>query len=393
MNIIIPKKSNIMQCLVFYIFGVLYMQIIEFCLPYTVTKFFLLALILLVMYGSIKGVIKLRYYVLGASIVGVFYLLIYFLSIRYIFSYVYPPIIIAVFSLIMVDNLPKEVNCYNWEKIDRFVFGYLIINTILYLVKYPASFQDTGIQMQFKGALPHSNMFGAVMVSLFILLFWQETKLAYVNKILIFFLVLCTLSRTYIVIILACMALDILALFVKKIEFSFKIIISGSLFVLFGFQMFNLLVEKIPAFSRFKSFKFGGNGRQYLQESYYAVIKNSDLKELLIGIPMVKPYLDGIRIEFTHSFTENSFIGIFLLFGIIGIFMLVYIIYRILKINNKGPVIYMVIVVCVSMITQDTLLSVQTGMLLVFSLICMVCQGSKPQYVKDNYTVLNNSNS
>jgi hypothetical protein len=238
-----------------------------------------------------------------------------------------------------------------------------------------------GGQSQFKGALPHTNMLGSVLFGLYIAIFWQRTPIAWINKIMITILMLTTYSRTYILIILCCIVLQVMVMFWKQINFAIKgvlitflALILGDLLLAFGTTILESLISYLPFLARFQTFRFGGNGRQYLQDAFLYTIKTSSILEKLIGDGLAKTYLEAITVEFSHSFTENSFMGIYLLFGLSGVATVIYVLYKLLKMSHGGAEVCIIIIIALSMLTQDTLLSIETGVVMCFSLIAMFCQ-------------------
>lgn len=371
MKIKINKVNNIMDSVIFYIFGVLYLQIVELFLTVSITKFLVLWLLISITYiivikrKRVKGTIGISF------LFGMFYLVYYFFNLRAIFTYVYPAVIVVIMGLIIIDDRSAQIEHFNWKNINKAVMGYLSINIIFYFFKFSKCFQLAGNELQYRGPLPHTNMFGSVMMSLFLILFWRKEKVACLNKFLIVFLVFTSMSRTYILTILMCVVVEILALFWKRIKFICKLLIGGTTTGVFGSVIFNLAIEYIPFLSRFKNYSFGANGRQYLQESFINTVKSSSIVGKLFGFSMVKSYLDGISVSFSHSFTENSYMGIFLLFGVLGLIICSYMVVKIIKISHSGVCLTILLIVFMSIYTQDTILSVQTGLLLIFSVVCV----------------------
>lgn len=371
MKIRISKKPDILQIMTFYIFGVLYLQILGMWLPFSITKPLVLVLLVQLFVGIVNRSIKASLVALSTVVVGVIYFLYYILKVREIVSYVYPAIIVSAIALLLADNLSNSLAKYDWRRFNKLLMGYLVLNLAFYLLKVPASFQVAGSQLQFKGPLPHTNMFASVLQSFYILLFWQKTRRANINKFLILILMLTTMSRTYMLTLLACVFINYIAFIRPRMTFATKLVAIGIGGVIIAPLLFSIAIEVIPAFARFKTFGFGGNGRQYLQESYFLAIKNGSLLDKLLGFPMVRPYLDGIAISFPHSFTECSFMGIYLQFGIFGIICWGTFIYKLLKRGCSGPAMWILAISCASLLMQDTLLSVQTGILFVISIVYM----------------------
>lgn len=153
----------------------------------------------------------------------------------------------------------------------------------------------------------------------------------------------------------------------KQIRFYYKLLIATVLGILLLWIFSDFLVKFIPQLARFKQFAFSGNGRDVLRKAYHEASADTNIWGRLAGIPMTKRYLQYITVEFSHSFSENSYMGISLIFGLSGVLIFLYMLCRLVKRISCAPE---AMVLCIWLFTfffQDTLLSVQTGILFVFS--------------------------
>lgn len=360
----------------FYIFSVLYLQIIEIILPFSLTKLIFLFVLMVISINIIKKKFKAGPLFILITLAGLFYLCIYFSALREIISFVYPPIMVAAISSLLLEISPKDMTCINWEKINRLILIYLMINTIFFLLKFETCFQDAGIQ-QFRGFLPHTNMLGAVLVSLYLIIFWQKGIVARIDRCLIFLLILFTYSRTFIAIIAMIAALQIIGLYQKKLPFIGKLIIFIMLLIIAGYPLFKLLVAFVPMLARFRLHGFSGNGRWYLNKAYWNTIKESNFADLIFGVNLPETYLNNIEVDFPHSFTENSYMGITLMFGLAGTLIFLIILRKIFKQAQSAQAVCVLIICMIPMLMQDILLSVQTGILYIFSVLCVIYQDPK----------------
>lgn len=374
----ISLSPNIIKLLFFYIFSVLYLQIIELALPFSITKFILMIVLMVLAINILRKKYKAGALVFLTSLVGSLYLCIYFFTFREIISYVYPPVMVAAIGSLLLDNSQKNMDCIRWDSINKFIFIYILINIIFFILRINACFQDAGVQ-QFKGFLPHTNMLGAVLVSLYLVIFWQKGMLAGINKCLIVLLILGTYSRTFIALTAMLVALQLIGVYRRKLPFMGKLMIGIILLILMGYPLFKLMVTYVPALARFRLHGFTGNGRQYLSEAYWNTIKGSNLKDLILGTHLPETYLKNIQMDFPHSFTENSYMGITLMFGLAGAFFFLAILCRIFKQVRSAQAACVVIVCMTPLLMQDMLLSVQTGILYVFSVLCVIYQDPKRQ--------------
>ncbi len=374
------SSPNIMKPLFFYIFGVLYLQVMELILPFSVTKIVFLVLLMIVAINILKKRYKADLFFYLIVLAGIIYLYIYLSTFNELISYVYPPVIVAAISALALDNSPKNAAYINWRNINKLILIYLFVNIVFFLLKFDICFQDAGIQ-QFRGFLPHTNMLGAVLVSLYLIVFWQKGIVAAIDRILILLLILGTYSRTYIALIAMIISLQLIGLYQRKIPFIGKLLIGIILLLIVGFPLFNLLVVFIPALARFRMHGFSANGRQYLSEAFLNTMKESSFKDLLLGVNLPEAYFSNIKLDFPHSFTENSYMGITLMFGIVGLSIFLIILCRIFRQVRSAQTACVIIVCMIPLLMQDILLSVQTGILYVFSILCVIYQD--PKRLKD----------
>lgn len=372
----ISLSPNIIKLLFFYIFGVLYLQIIELILPFSLTKFVFLFVLLVISINVLKKKYKTNALFFLIALAGIIYFCIYVSTLREIISYVYPPIMVAAISSLTLENFPKDMACINWKSINKLIFIYLLFNTIFFLLKFESCFQDAGVQ-QFKGFLPHTNMLGAILVSLYLIIFWQKGIVAGIDRCLIFLLILGTYSRTFIALIAIIAALQLIGFYQRKIPFIGKLIIGITILILIGFPIFKLLVVFVPMLARFRLHGFTGNGRQYLNEAYWITIKESNFSDLIFGVNLPGMYLNNIKLDFPHSFTENSYMGITLIFGLTGAFIFLVTLCKIFKQAQSAQAACVIIVCMTPLLLQDILLSVQTGILYIFSVLCVIYQDPK----------------
>lgn len=370
----IPEKLNILDNIYIYIFGILYIQILELILPIRVSKI----LFLLLMFQVAVGIARKRYKIgIGSIIVfcvSAIYLLLYVIFCRGAFSSVYPVAFLAMFSPVILNNLSVDVGEKYWKTINIYILVYLLMNIVLYLIGPDKCFQIEANVLHFKGALPHSNMYCAVLMGLYICTFWQKGLLTWVNRLLELFLIMSTGSRTYILIIFLLIGLKILASDGYQSKFILK---CAFLFVpaLFLLQpVWNLLVEHVPAMARFKVLSFNSNGRQPLWNAMIEAVNLSDFIDVIWGLPVTKKYLEIAPSDYSHSFTENSYAGIFLLFGIIGVSLFIIIILKILSETRNLQTVCVILASLLTLLVQDTLISFQTGMILFAAIVVMVRQ-------------------
>ena len=321
--------------------------------------------LLLTAVGIFTHKINARWLFYVELLIGMVFLCVYYFKLEEVFSYVYPAVIVTCFSQLYLCNIEDVSEVYNrGEMINKLVLSYLIINVFLYFYKDPTFFQ----MEQYKGALPHTNMFGSVMVSLYILIFWNGGWISLINKSLIFFLVLVSMSRTFIAMVVAVVLINLATVFWRRIKFVYKLILGLLIAFSVGGAAYNYLITIVPSLSRFGSIGFGGNGRELLQTTYLSTISNSSLSDKALGFPMAKNYITSIPYKFNHSFAENTFIAFFLLFGVLGLIALACYFIKIIRLRKNPQTVLIVVLMTLCMLTQDIWLSVQIGILSILSL-------------------------
>lgn len=387
MKIKIKSITNIWKCSSLYIFIVLFSQLLGIFIPVCITKVFVLYLLMMTMLGMAKINISFNWDILIFSLCGFFFCITYYLFLREVFSYVYPAVIVMLFAYLYLCNYNTIRKSINIKVINRCILIYAIINVLLYLIRYSPSFQNNGIQLQFKGALPHTNMFGTIALSLFVTIFWINSTTAMINRFLLTYLIFVSMSRTYILCVLAVWLIWLGTFILKKINFWLKAFAGTLLLLVIGTTIFNIMVSIIPSMVRFKTTLFGENGRQYLEISYRSVIHSSTIIDKFVALGMAQKYLAGIEIEFSHSFTENSYAGVFLMLGIWGGVLLGIILIKMMRQVKNGQAFLVMIIYLASLMIQDTLLSVQTGILFFFSLAMMLncCTMNQGENLKNGY--------
>lgn len=382
MRVKVKDLTNIWKCSSLYIFMVLFGQLSGIFIPVSITKVFVLYLLMMTVLGMAENNIVFNLPVLVFALCGFAFCITYFIFFREIFSYVYPGVIVLLFAYLYLCNYSTVRESVNLDAINKGILIYAIMNIFLYLIRFEAVFQNNGIELQFKGALPHTNMFGTVALSLFVAIFWINNIISMINRILLTLLIFVSMSRTYILCVLAIWLIWLGTFIWKNISFWLKAFWGVLLLLIAGTSIFNRMISVIPSMVRFKTTLFGGNGRQYLEASYRNVIHSSSLMEKTAALGMPQKYLAGIEVEFSHSFTENSYAGIFLLFGIGGAVLLGLILFKTIKYSKSGQAVLIIIIYLSSLMLQDTLLSVQTGILFFFSLAIMLNCGTLNQRQK-----------
>jgi len=368
--------SDLWTSSTFYVFAVLYGQILSLFLPFFTTKIFAIYMILITIYGIWIRKIRYRLTAIASVLLGIYFILRYVFDLREVISYVYASAIVIIFAALYIENTETNFSI-NSKKINQYIFLYLLLNVSLYIWGFSGCFQNTGSELRFRGALPHSNMLGAVIFSLFLLIFWDRKRLAWCNKLGLTLIVFLSRSRTYILFIMVIWLIQICSVTCRRVEFRTKLLAGIAFLTLFGRSMFQIMVTHFSFMSRFRTNRLGGNGRQYLQASYLNTILKGSVIEKVSGIKMAKSYLAGITVSFSHSFTENSVAGIFLLFGVAGFLLLLIIFSKYIR-NCKSVQGWLFILLnLLSLLTQDTLLSIQTGIMTFMSLAVAISYDDK----------------
>lgn len=369
------KKSDatqIWKLSIAYVFIVLYFQLTELFLSFSITKVFLLLFIVCVLSGIITKKIKTNLFTYIIVFICAIYLIYYLLIDFEHFNNYYPILIVLCISAIFFDNVSSVREKISFTSLNKLIFVYAFLNILCYILKLQNAFQDNGIQLQYKGALPHSNLFGGVVISLFVLIFWDNSKKSIINKILLSILIFGTFSRTYILLIIALWLIWFVTFWGRKLNIWLRVIIEIVIVALCGIPLFSSMVGKFSFLARFSNGILSNlNGRNILQLYYYKALEDASWAERITGFNLARRYTDLWSIDFKHSFTENSYMALLILMGCVGLVLLFLIIYRLLKNCSNIQTVTIIIVMLVSLSMQDTLLSTQSGVLFFFSLIVM----------------------
>ncbi len=373
-------ELNLINILFFYIFGILFLQIIEMFLHIKITELVFVAAVALIFLGIVQGKIKIGLDVILVGAVAVVYLLIYYLQFQSIFSYAYPPILIAVLLPLLARNIFLKPTTQLRNVAAYLSLIYLLINVLLYVIHYEACFQVAD-KIQFKGVLPHSNLFCSIIICIYAFHYNGKGWVYIVNRVLCIAFIFTTSSRTYIVAIALMVIIRWLTAYGKRTSISVKLGILFLVAVVLGPPIILLMLKYVPSMERFVKFGFTGNGRQVLKGAYSYAFESTGLFGKLFGVKTTENYLEYDIEEFPHSFTENSYVGVAVLFGIVGV---VYFGYFVLKTCLKSKSFQTIATLGVFLITffvQDTLLSVQAGLFTVTAVYYLLLQ-SKQSRIK-----------
>ena len=353
---------NFISAVLIYVFGMLYLQLVELFFGISITKVVFLLFLFIILFGVFTKSIKIGPELIPIVIAAACYFLMYYRNLPQIISYVYPPLILAVLIPVFFRNDKEKVSALQLDILSWLIFIYLIINLLLALLHYKGSFQMASGEEQFKGALPHSNMFCSVMIALYAMIFKRRGLITILSRILVVLLIVITGSRSFIVAIALLLILQVLSRIGKNYSTGAKLFLAFLVLAVIGPPAVLLIVNFVPSMYRFILYGFTGNGRQILQSAYSKAIASSNLNDLFLGINVTKRYLSVEIVEFSHSFTENSFMAIFLLFGIVGVvyfgICVLKAIFRSKSITSAG----IIIVFLITFFVQDTLLSLQTSL-------------------------------
>lgn len=358
-------KFNLINILTFYIFGVLYCQIIEIFFHIKLTETIFIISAVLIFFGMLKSKIKVCCGLLIVCAIACIYL-IYYYKLKETFSYVYPPLIIAILLPILKSNKSNIINKSQLDIISYLSLIYLVLNLLLYMIKFAPSFQMAD-KLQFKGVLPHTNMLCSILICLFIFNLIGRGYLRFFNRFLSMILIISAGSRTYIVAVILLILVRFFTAYGKRLPIDLKLYIYSFVLLFLIPFVVTVMIKFVPGMERFIKLGFSGNGRQYLTESYFNAIKNASFTDYLFGLNLAKNYSSTVNNEFAHSFTENSFVGIFLLFGIVGVLYFSYYLVRFILKSKNFITLSTVSIILITFFVQDVLLSVQTGVTTVFA--------------------------
>ena len=102
--------SDLWTSSTFYVFAVLYGQILSLFLPFFTTKIFAIYMILITIYGIWIRKIRYRLTAIASVLLGIYFILRYVFDLREVISYVYASAIVIIFAALYIEN--TETNLY-----------------------------------------------------------------------------------------------------------------------------------------------------------------------------------------------------------------------------------------------------------------------------------------
>lgn len=362
-----------------YVIGMAGIQIVEMFTKGSYSRIIMLLLLLSIFLSIIiNGRIKkgeVKYLIIILAFVGV-YNLIYMGVWQYeIVNNLHAAILNMIIYPFIVFNL--NFNKFNnWSFIEKLIFIYFCINLFLFIVRYPACFSP--FTKQFQGASSDPNLLAVIIMAIVLLEFWGETRLSVINKILAFALIIVNGSRAYLVCIIGILFVNVIT---KRKRNNLTVIPSIIIFVSV-LIILSLFLISIGYDIRLFDEGLRTNGRSYLLMCGYNAISKVSFKEILFGsVNLVKKYLSLSLITTTHSFGENSYLSLLMLFGLLGLGFFVIYWYTFWYMKKKIYMRIVLMIVLASFFIHDTILYTQGFVCLTGALIVLATD-SRQLYIR-----------
>ena len=358
-------KEKFTKIFLVILFGGLFMQATYVFLNINLTMSLTIAIFI------IWGINLIRYKIVNLSylyvIISGIMISILIYSMKYFdASYIRVALNIALFGIIFYCTDVSIIRLYE-NKIRKIIYSYFIINIILYLSRNPKFFKNVAIEgsLRFKGLMPDANALASLCLFLMIIgiISFKENK-KILPMILMLLLIFTTGSRGNTLV-----GISILAITLLKLNIIYKAIPIGIITYFMSSYIVNMNV-----FQRLLQIGLSLNNRNILSQIAFFEYNNSTLFEKITGVGMCDRYIFSTTNLYTlpyHDFAENSYITIIILFGIIGLILILSIILTMfLKINKKNFNIrsnIILILLLVILSKQDIILSTQLWMTMIVS--------------------------
>ena len=372
-----------------YVIGVASIQIIEKIQGGSFSKLFMIAFLLTLASSLLKRrVIKKKWgriYLCTGAIVVSYY--VWFQFIRY--ERIQFSSRAALINILLCPFLIANLNFANfrWKKIEKLIFLYIVSNIFLFHIRYPGFLTrgNAGI-LQYKGASSDANLLGAIFFSFLILEFWGVTRISIVNRLLSMYLIVLNGSRNFTVCGIVVLLTDII-LFYRVRRWSFaKLLVRIALvgILIYPLADYMGLLDQFVV-RRFASQGLDSNGRAYMVFAFQQVVlKQATFQELLFGgPPLAERYWAIAGLTRGHSFAENSYISMLMLFGAVGCFLIFYYVVLCVRMGKgKNRAYYVVLAsVLVAFISHDTILYIQGFVGLTGALAVLATDGRQSQFL------------
>lgn len=362
-----------------YFLGVALIQILELFINIKLSKVFMIVFLAVLVCKFIRKTRMTKRIVVYYTLT-----LIYFLLYEFIYTlnsnFALPILIVMIVFPFMLKYLTFS-KFDNWSLIEFFVIFYLLINMYLYFINYPLCFQnDAG--RQFVGGSANPNLFATIIYIILLIEFWGHSLKAYCIKGVSLFLLIANGSRTYLFLGIIVVMLSLIANSKNVISLIKKVSVVFIVFLFAVIPLIHYLIQNSNILERFINKGITSNGRIQLLLVAKDTAFTSSLNDLLFGIKMGEAYRMQSIFNYSHSLGENSFLSIFVLFGVIGIIVILWYIYSVYKLNDRFIYKILVTVTLLSFLTQDTVCYVQ-GFLGIFGAFIVIATDIRqPEKIK-----------
>lgn len=353
-------KLQIQSSIIFFIYflGVAFLQIAEVFIDFSITKLFFLIFVFSLALETFKRISKRKLlYISIYEIICILYFAIYTSGITINEGTAKTALIVFMVFPFFSEGVSFQ-SFQSWNFIDNLLLVYLILNFILYFSKNSIFFQwDSG--WRYVGGSDNPNLLAALMFAIVIIEFWGKSIKSYMIQGMAVIMTLLVSSRTYSFLSALVFLFSILFNAKNKKKMLKRVLLVFSIGVIIVVFFLNYLYKDTDLLNRYIIKGLQGNGRTFLVKSAISAYQQASFLDILSGIGLGSIYKKISSTTLYHSFAENSYLTVVLLFGFFGIAVIFVYIFTVSKYNKM--IIYKILffIVLLSYMFQDTVTYIQ----------------------------------
>ncbi len=353
-------KLQIQSDIIFFIYflGVAFLQIAEVFVDFSITKLFFLIFVFALVLETFKKVSKRKLlYILIYELICILYFAVYTSGITINESTARTALIVFMVFPFFSEGISFQ-SFKLWDFIDNLLFVYLILNFFLYFSKNSIFFQwDSG--WRYVGGSDNPNLLATLMFTIVIIEFWGKSIKSYIIQVMAVIMTLLVSSRTYSFLAVIVFFLSILFNAKNKRKMLKRMLLAFSVGGIITLFFLNYLYKDTDLLNRYIIKGLQGNGRTFLVESAINACRQANFLDILSGVGLGNIYKKISSATLYHSFAENSYLTVLLLFGFFGIAVILMYIFTVLRYNKM--IIYKILFfsVLLSYMFQDTVTYIQ----------------------------------
>lgn len=245
-------------------------------------------------------------------------------------------VILLIMYFTMQDNIEYFKKCvvFYRDKIYLMLISINIIEIIFFISKKGFVYTWEGNYFQGTNRMPHTFsylMLVLIIISFFCYELFKEKKYIY-QAIFPIIGIMFSGARTT----LGGLIIFLLIVIIRKLSFKniIKIFCYGGLI----FIIFNKIILNFPMFDKFKrqiSYGMFTSGRDIFATNIMSYFDNLPISQKLIGIGADKTYYINLMATNQDLWAHNDFIQVIVSFGIIGLTIYIYYLFKLFIFNNK----------------------------------------------------------